>query len=258
MKIISIIIATYNAEATLKTCLDSITTQLTEDTELLVIDGKSTDSTCDIIDDYKEKITYYISEKDGGVYEAWNKGIEKAAGKWIMFVGADDFLLPNSISFYINYIKNSKEIEDIDYICANNQYINCKGMVLKVLGEEPTWKKMKKQMVAAHVASLHNKKNLFERHGLYNLNFKICADYELLLRRKNKLNYIFIPKNIAKMKEGGISFSVAAIKEIYQIRQMHQTIPTFYNIYLYYKDLFAFKTFTFRKSLKRQVNRLTK
>ena len=87
---ISIIIATFNAELRLSRCLDSIISQKTEEIELLIIDGGSVDGTLKLIDSYKGCIDFVLTEKDNGIYDAWNKGIRQAKGEWIMFLGADD------------------------------------------------------------------------------------------------------------------------------------------------------------------------
>ncbi|WP_298453600.1 glycosyltransferase family 2 protein [uncultured Prevotella sp.] len=247
--LISIIIATYNASKTLKTCLDSIVPQLCSGTELIIVDGGSKDNTNDIIKSYGDKVSVHISEPDKGIYDAWNKGVALSNGDWIMFIGADDILLPNAVSTYLNTIKNTADIDSYDYICAHNEYVNEEGKLLKVLGEEPKWNKMRRYMAAAHVASLHNRKNLFNVIGLYNLNLKICADYELLLRKKDTLNSLFINAHIAKMKVGGMSFSISAINETKKIREMHHSVNALLNNILYVRDLFAFELFKLRKGL---------
>ena len=230
--------------------MDSIIYQLTDDCELLIIDGGSTDSTNRIIASYGNKISYTVSEVDKGIYDAWNKGVKVANGKWIAFVGADDVLLPNALDSYLNVINNTDCIDSYDYICAHNEYVGNDGRLLKLLGEEPTWNVLRKGMVAAHVASLHNKKNLFDTVGEYNLSFKICADYELLLRKKNRIKYIFIDAHIAQMKVGGMSFSLRAIKECYLIRKSHETVSELANVFLFVRDCFAYEFFKIRKSLQ--------
>lgn len=247
--VISVIIATYNASKTLARCLDSIIPQLTEECELIIIDGNSSDSTNEIIKAYNE-ISYTISEPDKGVYDAWNKGIKVSKGNWIMFVGADDALLPNALNTYLKLIHSRRDINEYDYICAHNEYVDKQGHLLKILGENAQWYKMKKMMCAAHVASLHNKKNLFEQVGLYNTDYKICGDYELLLRKGSCLHSIFMPERIAKMEAGGISFSSQAIIEVYKIRKEHKSISELLNLILFIRDWLAFKTFVLRKTLK--------
>ena len=246
---ISIIIATWNAAKTLNRCLDSIVPQLTNETELIIIDGGSKDNTNEIIDSYGNQVSVHITEPDKGIYDAWNKGVKNAKGDWVMFIGADDILLPNAINSYLEAIRNTPNVNSYDYICAHNEYVDMKGKLLKILGGKPTWSKMRRSMIAAHVASLHNRSNLFEKIGGYNLNFKICADYELLLRKKSKLKALMIPAHIARMTVGGMSFSTKAIIETYKIRELHHSLPSIVNKLLFIKDWIAFKLFIFRKKM---------
>lgn len=248
--LISIIIATYNASNTLKRCLDSIVSQITSETELVIIDGGSKDDTNEIINSYGDKISVHISEPDKGIYDAWNKGIKLSHGVWIMFIGADDILLPNAVNTYLDTIKNTVNINSYDYICAHNEFVDMKGNVLKIMGKEPTWNRMRRYMSAAHVASLHNRKNLFNVVGLYNLNFKICADYELLLRKKGHLSYLFINTHIAQMRIGGMSFSVQAIIETFKIRKQHKSISEGINALLFIRDWLAYNFFIIINILK--------
>lgn len=243
---ISIIIATYNAENYLDICLNSIIPQLDKTNELIIIDGLSKDNTVEIIKKNQKYISYWISEKDNGIYDAWNKGIKAATGDWIMFIGADDELLPNAIKKYIDLLV-IKDFSSFDYISAQNEYVNEDEKLIKLLGNGADWKLMRKGNSAAHVASLHHKKNLFEKVGCYNLDFKICADYEILLRKKDSLKSYFLQERIAKMKVGGMSFSVNAIKESYEIRKLHKTITPFFNNLLFFRDYFAYKLFKLRK-----------
>ena len=235
-KIISIIIATYNASDTILGCLDSIENEINSDCELIIIDGNSSDNTLDLLNKKKELIDVLISEPDKGIYDAWNKGIEKSKGKWIMFLGADDLLLKNSLLTYLEFLRE-RNSSAYDYVCAKNEYINLDGKFIKDIGREPKWKAMKYYMPAAHVASLHNKK-LFDEIGFFNLEYKICADYELLTRKKNKLNYKFIDYKIAKMKTGGMSFSVRALIEQFFIRRKHLNIIINLMTFLFQTSLF--------------------
>lgn len=247
--LISIVIATWNAEKTIKNCLDSIVSQLSDEIELIVIDGGSTDATPCIIKSYGEKVSYFISERDKGVYDAWNKGVMVARGRWIAFVGADDVLIPGALNEYLKVIHSEQNIDSYDYICAHNEFVDMNGKVLKVVGTAPKWSLMRKRMPAAHVASLHNKENLFNKIGMYDLAFKICADYELLLRKKNNLKYFFMTSHIARMRVGGISFSVRAIKETFYIRRKHQSVNFFFNVLLFFRDIALFEFFILRNKI---------
>ena len=248
MKKISIITATYNAETVLENMIQSIILQKTNEIEFIIIDGNSKDNTIKIIKNYNTYIDYFVSEPDKGIYDAWNKGIVAAKGEWLMFIGADDELLPDAINKYLDLL-NSKDLSSYDYISAQNEFINDENRILKIVGNGAKWKLMRRGNSAAHVASLHHKKNLFGSIGYYNLNYKICADYELLLRKKNSLKSYFFKTKIAKMKVGGMSFTTNAIKEIYEIRKLHKTISPLFNKLLYFRDYFAFKLFKLRKSV---------
>lgn len=247
---ISIIIATWNAAKTLRTCLDSIVPQLNKDVELILVDGGSKDETNEIIDSYGKKVSVHISEPDKGIYDAWNKGVKVAKGDWVMFVGADDVLLTSAIDTYLQTVNNTIDVNSYDYICAHNEYVDMKGKLLKILGDKPSWRAQRRGMAAAHVASLHNRHNLFETIGGYNLDFKICADYELLLRKKEKLRYLFIDAKIARMKVGGMSFSTRAIVEAYKIRKLHKSLPLGFNELFFLRDWTAYKLFILRKTLR--------
>lgn len=247
---ISIIIATYNAAKSLRNCLESVVLQLFDQCELIIIDGGSKDGTVEIIKSFRDCISFFISESDNGIYDAWNKGVKIAKGEWIAFIGADDELLPGAIEAYLKIIETTPNIEKYDYICAHNEHVDSNGKLLKVIGEEPKWPIMRKRMAPAHVASLHNKKNLFESVGYYDYaNFHICADYELLMRKKDKLKYIMIPDLIAKMEAGGMSFSSKAIIETYKIRKQHQSVSLLENMFLFVRDWVAFKFFIIRKTI---------
>ena len=243
---ISIIIATFNADKYLQSCLNSIIPQLNSNCELIIIDGASKDDTVNVIKRNSEFINFTISEPDKGIYDAWNKGIKASNNEWIMFIGADDELLPGAINKYLTLLQ-SNDLSSYDYISAQNEFVNQHDKILKIIGKGAEWSLMRRGNSAAHVASLHNKQNLFDKVGYYNLDFKICADYEILLRKKENLKNYFLQSHIARMKVGGMSFTTKAIKESYEIRKKHNTITPFFNKLLFCRDYIAFKLFKLRK-----------
>src|SRR5689334_2190715 len=89
---VSIIIPTYNSEVLLETALESILRQTYPYREIVIIDGGSTDRTVDVIKHYSRHVAYWVSEKDAGIYDAMNKGVEAATGDWLYFMGSDDQL----------------------------------------------------------------------------------------------------------------------------------------------------------------------
>ena len=236
--IITIIIATYNAANTIKRCIDSIISQKTADVELIVVDGNSTDNTVEILKSYGNDIDLIISEKDKGIYDAWNKRIKNASGDWIMFLGADDTLIENALNSYITFITESVT-SDVDYLCSKNEYLSTQSVFIKHIGKPYIWSVQLHKMDVAHVASLHNR-NLFKEVGVYDLRYPICADYELLLRKKENLKTCFFDSVVARMQIGGVSFSVKAIKEAYHIRKQHKTISGNLNRGIFLWQVFVF------------------
>lgn len=94
---ISIITVSYNAAKTIEQTIQSVVNQTYDNIEYIIIDGGSTDGTVDIIKKYEDKIAYWVSEPDKGIYDAMNKGILKASGEYIYFLGADDWLYNESV-----------------------------------------------------------------------------------------------------------------------------------------------------------------
>jgi glycosyltransferase involved in cell wall biosynthesis len=217
MKLISIIVATYNAETVIKRCIESVFCRKDEFVEFIVIDGNSTDSTVSIIREYGNKTDYLISEPDTGIYDAWNKGLNIAQGQWIMFLGADDVLMPNAIADYEKFIVNNKT-KEFDIISSLLDYVDENGTHLKYIGREWDWSLFKRQgMIIAHPGMLHNRK-FFEQYGHFDSSYKYCADYELLLRGGDKIKAGFMNVVMVKMQHGGASFSIKAIAEAHKAR----------------------------------------
>lgn len=227
-KKISIIVATYNAESTIKRCIDSIVCQKSDEIELLVIDGDSKDKTIDILKSYGSIIDVLKSEPDKGVYDAWNKALRLSSGEWIMFLGADDYYLPDAITFYLELLQKEENINSMDLICARCRLVDAKGKYLRDFGFPYKWENFIDKMEISHGSTLHNHK-LFKEIGEFNINFRICADYEFLLRKK--MNSFFIEREILVMQIGGMSNSVKGLLDSYRVKQHHGIIPQYRNLY---------------------------
>jgi glycosyltransferase involved in cell wall biosynthesis len=198
---ISIIVATYNAENTLQATLDSIRTQKTSEVELIVIDGLSTDKTLSIIDNNKDIVDVFVSEPDSGIYDAWNKGVALCSGEWIAFVGADDVYTPSGLLCYLNKIKLVSE--SCEYISSRVRYKPLRGHARNV-GAKWSWPAFQRTMTVAHGGSLH-RKSLYSRLGIYDKSYRICGDYEFLLRARGELQVEFIDEVTLEMSGGGVS-----------------------------------------------------
>lgn len=200
---ITVITATFNADKTLENSIKSVLAQTYEHIEYILIDGYSTDNSVNIIRKYSpyfEGRMQWVSEKDGGIYDAWNKGIAKATGDWLMFVGADDFLTEDAVQIYVDKLKQSP---DVNFISAKCRLVNEHGQTIRVYGK-PWSNKINQYCVIAHVGSLH-KSDLFIQNGKFDTTYKITGDYDFLLRCRNIIRPEFLDFIVANVQDGGIS-----------------------------------------------------
>jgi glycosyltransferase involved in cell wall biosynthesis len=204
--LISVVIAVYNGKATLQQCLDSVTQQTYAHVELIVIDGGSTDGTVDLIRANAQQVTYWISEPDRGIYNAWNKALAQAKGEWVCFLGADDYFRDAQV---LNQMAEQLVLVPSEIRVAYGQImlLNNAGSELYVLGEP--WAKIKNRfnqtMCVPHPAVMH-RRSLFADNGNFDENFRIAGDYELLLRELKAKDAFFIEGVVmTAMRQGGVS-----------------------------------------------------
>ena len=211
----AIIIPTFNCARSLETAITSVANQdYSGPIELIVIDALSTDNTVAVLNRFKSNITRCIIESDEGIYDAWNKGIQASRSEWIMFMGADDYLMEDALSTYEKFLQGSNG--NIEYVSANVLLKDASGCA-RVIGKPFIWHKFKHFMKTAHVASIHSR-SLFEKHGLFSLDYSICADYDFFLRVGPELKASYLDHSVAVMNSGGISQS--SIKPMLQTRQI--------------------------------------
>ena len=202
---VSIITATYNSIETIHNCLKSILNQNYKNIELIVIDGASKDGTLELIKG-NPSISTFISEPDNGIYDALNKGIDLATGDIIGFVHSDDLLADATIiSSIVNQFKNI----EVAGVYGDLTYVN-KNNTSKVIR---SWKScdfrpslLKNGWMPAH-PTLFLKKEVYEKHGSFNLTYKIAADYDFMLRilKDSSLKFSYLPIVFTKMRIGGAS-----------------------------------------------------
>jgi glycosyltransferase involved in cell wall biosynthesis len=234
---VTIITAVYNAQKYLEECILSVINQTYTNFEYIIIDGGSTDSSVDIIKKYQDKISYWKSEADDGIYDAWNKGLAQAEGDWISFVGADDHLLPDAIDTYVNHIINHPSQHSLHFISSRIELVDEKLTPLSIVGEAWTWECFKSNMTTWHVGAFHSKR-LFVEYGIFASSYKISGDYELLLRPRNHLITSFIDHLTVKMRIGGTSAKnlIRASEETYRAKIKNGVISPLKGTIMIYVD----------------------
>ncbi|MBB6235474.1 glycosyltransferase [Pedobacter sp. AK013] len=203
---ISLITVVYNGETFLQECFNSVIAQTYTDIEYIVIDGGSTDRTLSIIQENRSAIDYFVSEKDNGLYDAINKGIERATGEVIGILNADDlFAHPDVLASVAKTFIDRPEINgvygDLNYIHPTSHKI-----IRKWKSRQNTFRDLKNGWMPAH-PTLYLKRSLFEKNGAYALDLGTAADYELILRYfyTHKMEASYLPVLMVNMRTGGLS-----------------------------------------------------
>ena len=203
---VSIITVCFNSVNTIAHTIQSVINQNCSNIEYIIIDGASTDDTISVIDRYKSNIDLIISEKDNGIYDALNKGIENSTGDIIGFLHADDFFKNNNV---IQNILDSFVNNNIDMLYGNIQYVD-QYKSEKVIRY---WKAgkfvagvFKWGWMPPHT-SFFLLKSCYQNYGNYLLDVGTSADYELMLRmfELNQLNSHYLDKVLTCMRVGGVS-----------------------------------------------------
>jgi len=203
---ITIITATYNSGNDLKQCIESVLSQTYQNIEYIIIDNCSTDQTLDIAKNYSEQVSRIISEPDKGIYDALNKGIKIASGDVIGILHADDFYPSETI--IEDVIKKFVET-GVDSVYGDLQYVSKKKsekVIRNWVAGEFSMKKLTHGWMPPHPTFFVKRKHYIEQ-GLFNTEYKIAADYDLMLRflYKAKISVAYISKVIVKMRVGGTS-----------------------------------------------------
>lgn len=219
-KKISIVTVCYNSEKTIKETFESVLTQEYDNYEYIVIDGKSSDKTLEIINEYNVKFNgkmKYISEKDNGIYDAMNKGIKMSTGEIIGLLNSDDYY----INKYTLKKINENFTDNIDGTYAN--IIMLEDRVLNIPERKLSSGEGNYHFgwVPIH-PTLYLKKYVYEDIGLYNQKYPISADYEFMIKllRTKKYKLKYINDFLVCMRSGGASTDglkgrIDSLKEAY-------------------------------------------
>ncbi len=201
---VSIITVTYQSEKTLKDTLESVLKQTYSNYEHIIVDGKSKDATMQIVKQYEAKYEgklKYISEKDNGIYDAMNKGIQMATGDIIGILNSDDIYAKETV---LETIVNTFEQTNCDGTYANLIFMDAETMTKpQRIWKSPTGK-LEDGWHPAH-PTLYLKREVYDQIGLFNLQYKIVADYDFMIRMlKNKQIHLeYIDEDIIYMRARG-------------------------------------------------------
>jgi len=202
--LISILTVVYNNAKTVEKCIQSVLSQTYDNIEYIIVDGASTDGTLDIIRRYEEQLDYFVSEKDGGIYNAMNKALSLAKGDYIACLNADDFYLQQAVEMSVNHILKN----DLQLSYAGFYYADENGIAV-VADEAKEWdESMMIQGVPGGHETLFLHKDCYQELGGYDESYKLAADYHLFIRAfKAGFKGAPLNRNILVMMPGGASFN---------------------------------------------------
>lgn len=219
--LVSIITVVFNGDKYLEQTILSVLNQTYSNIEYIIVDGGSSDSTLDIIDKYADKIDYWVSEPDRGIYDAMNKGINLATGKLIGIINSDDWYELDAVS---EVIRTYKDDSTIIY-----------GLMRHIIEETPI------EVYAAYPISIPNKmiphstcfvpKLVYDKYGSFDLSYRSCADYQFVLRlHKEGVSFVMLEKILANFRFGGFSFKLHSLRESFNMRYSMGYISNFQRI----------------------------
>ena len=230
---ISIITVVYNSEKYIRRTIESIVGQDYPGVEYIVIDGKSKDTTMQIVNEYRDRIAVVLSEPDKGLYDAMNKGLRLATGSYVLYINSGDTLsLPTLLSDIFNNVP-----ADSDVIYGDTQITDEEGNILHNRRHRPpeqlSWRAYKRGMLVCH-QSFIAKRTLCNE---YDTQYRYAADFDwclnILLKSRVVTNY---GKDISLFMDGGQTKRtiVPGLKERYRImcKYYGKAKATFWNFIL--------------------------
>lgn len=203
---LSVVTAVWNRQATIAQAIASVRAQGHADIEHIVIDGASTDGTLAAVETARHPAMLLVSEPDGGIYDALNKGIRLASGDVIGVLHSDDFFahggVLETVAAAFSDPRTLAVYGDLDYVSAADET----QIIRRWRSSAFTPDKLRRGWMPPH-PTLFLRREVFERHGLYDQSYRIAADYEAVLRyfSREELRPVHIPEVLVKMRLGGAS-----------------------------------------------------
>lgn len=203
---VSIITIVYNNKNCIADCIESVLSQTYSNIEYIVIDGGSDDGTQSVINKYLDKIAYFVSEKDKGLYDALNKGIKKATGDIVGILHSDDlFYSTNAIESVVEAFQTTNS----DIVYAKGQYVERENIknIKRIYPSKPFKKRfLNFGWIPLHT-TIYAKNELFDKYGLYDTKYSIASDYDISLRwfKNTEIKKYYLDKWVVTMRLGGKS-----------------------------------------------------
>jgi glycosyltransferase involved in cell wall biosynthesis len=203
---ISIVTPAFNSARTIRHTIESVARQTYPNVEYIIVDGGSQDATAKIVAQYPDVVDIFISESDRGVYDAMNKGIRAASGDIIAILNSDDFY---THSYVLEQIANSFKESGVESVYGDLQYVD-QHNPHQVVRHWESGAFQRQRFLAGWMPphpAFFVKRTVYQRYGLFNLDLKNSADYELMLRflYKHRVSTAYVSDVLVRMRAGGLS-----------------------------------------------------
>jgi glycosyltransferase involved in cell wall biosynthesis len=204
---ISIITISYNSIKTISNTIKSVINQKYENIEYLAVDGGSTDGTVQVLNEYSKSIFKIVSERDSGIYDAMNKGINLATGEIVGFLNSDDFYINNNILTRVANVFMEDPLLDGCYAdLLYTDKLDTSRIVRYYKSKKFVPGAFAKGWCPPH-PTFFLRRSIFERFGYFNLNYSIAADVEFMMRllEIKNIRVRYVPELWVKMRMGGVT-----------------------------------------------------
>lgn len=202
---ISVITVCFNSVDTIEDAIRSVAEQTYSDVEHIIIDGGSTDGTQDVVARFHGVVSTWISEPDNGIYDAMNKGIAVASGDVVGFLNADDIYAHPGV---LSKVVEAFAADHVDACYGDVVFVreDMQNVVRYYRSSRFSPERLAYGWMPAH-PTLFLKRGLFRDYGVFKTDYRIAADYELVVRlfRVHRISYRYIPEVLVKMRVGGVS-----------------------------------------------------
>lgn len=255
---VSIITVCYNSAETIEQTIKSVLMQTYDNIEYIIVDGKSSDGTMNIVNRHQNGIAKVVSEKDNGIFDAFNKGVGLASGEITTILNSDDFYIKKDAIEKVVELFQEKEVDSVyaDLVCVN--WDDTDKITRYVRSGEYHPRRFEFGWMPTH-PTFFVRREAYEKYGNFNTWMKISNDYELILRflYKHKLSAAYLPEVILKMREGGNSSGslITRYKANMEDRQswkVNKLKAPFYAMYM--KPLRKLPQFIIPRRIKKEVN----
>lgn len=197
--VLSVVTVVRNGEQHIGRCIESVIAQGIQGLEYIIVDGQSTDGTLEVIERYRDSVSVLISEPDKGLYDAMNKGLRLATGRFIHFLNSDDQYFDDGVLARI-----LPELMDGEVVFGQMKYVEADGSS-RLIGQPFSWDEELRASRVPQMA-LVVPKSCYAEVGEFDLSLRIAADYDMVLRLASKFPMRYLPVPISVMHAGGISY----------------------------------------------------